>query len=693
MHSGDTFRRSLEEPPPFREMEKHQEPEDKTKEKVILHQGGDFHHLDLNLLPLEKEMHNINNATNQKASGEEQEIQIALHLGKNDNYVQANESDTKIYQFHNVLPNFYLSINESLSQVVTVTRNLSGESRHFIDNFTHTVLWHDLGLYRNRSKVLVYQHDPGGYAVRDCFLSSSLSKQLIVAQAPLNSLYRKNWELMDRKQREKYEILYGSLSFGACEGRNEECSYAAMIAHPLDRLLQAYWLCNSKPNRTMCRFFRTENITSIRDFLERHGNSLFQKLLYYSRHCRLVGHDEVCIHDNNVYFVLSQEEKTEYLTDILNNVENWFSVVGIMEDLELSLNLISSVLGIDLPQCLSPKYEIPTDFFQIFHRFHHFHPLEHTLLENLRVDDVPYFIAREKLLNDPEVINWISADLDIYARFVEIFRRQVAVYDDLKRLKSVYFSPRIRIPTKSHNLTENNAIDTITTFGSFSNGNYSRNVSCSFIGNRTECTFISDKVLILDVSGNASVGVKMPLFNKTSQPETMISQIGHHGNVSESAMTSHIGRHGNTSDSAMTSHIGRHGNTSESARTSHIGRHGNTLDSAMTSHIGRHGNTSESATSLSNSWKSREKVDTVLTRERSLFEKILLENLERNRKQPIVTTHKPRHTHDYTASDQSADNESLGQTSLPSDELLEHVRGQPFAKYNVFNGKKQENPL
>ena len=93
--------------------------------------------------------------------------------------------------------------------------------------------------YPNRTRVLIYQHDPDdGYAVRDCLLALSIGESEILPPAPLNAIYRKNWESMKREQKAKFDILYGGLSFGVCESLSRECSYAVVISHPLDRLLQ-----------------------------------------------------------------------------------------------------------------------------------------------------------------------------------------------------------------------------------------------------------------------------------------------------------------------------------------------------------------------------------------------------------------------------------------------------------------------
>ena len=445
MHGMDTFKRSLDDAEVYKR-------DRDVGDSIILHKNGDLHHLNVDLLPLKNDDNYVKKQATDgdNQNKQEEEIQIALHLRKKDKYVQAKDSSTKIYQFHQVLPNFYLRINKSLQQVIIETSNFS-ERSSLVKSFTRMVLGPQLAYYRNHSKVLVYQHDSYGYATRDCFLTVAIEKNLYMTSTPLNAIYRKNWEKRDHREREKYDILYGGLSFGVCEGHSQECLYFVMITHPLDRLLQTYWLCRNRINSSFCQFLHTENITNIYDYVEQYGSAFFHKLLYYSRHCRLIGDHEMCIHDNKIYFVLSPEEKAKYLIDILQNLERWFGVIGIAEELQTSLNLISGVTGLDFTKCLSPEHVAPKQFYKFFHKFHNFSSVSEHPPKAMTIDGMSYSTIRELLLNDTRIINWLSADMEIYNKLVELFHIQVSVYNNMKRLMLAYYNPSSD-PHHSHHL-------------------------------------------------------------------------------------------------------------------------------------------------------------------------------------------------------------------------------------------------
>ena len=86
-----------------------------------------------------------------------------------------------------------------------------------------------------------------------------------------------------------------------------------------------------KFRRRRTRTLEVSNLTKIATFW---STTVIRSFKNYSRHCRLVGQDEVCIHDGNVYFVLWHEKKQKYLKNIIANIEQWFSVVGLVENLQ-----------------------------------------------------------------------------------------------------------------------------------------------------------------------------------------------------------------------------------------------------------------------------------------------------------------------------------------------------------------------
>jgi hypothetical protein len=221
---------------------------------------------------------------------------------------------------------------------------------------------------------------------------------------------------MSKSKKTAFQFLYGPLSFGVCENLDHPCTYINLVDHPVDKALQTYYLCNLNNSLPLCAVTKiAETDTSATQFIVRQGSIFFQKLLYYSRHCKLVGQDEVCIHDPQTFFLLSHQDKMAYLADILENIENWFSVVGLMEHYEESINLFNFALGWNLTRCALPPKKFP-DFSEIL------------------IDGEPYSKVRESLLTNSQVLKSLGYDLAIYAKLEDIFMRQIKVLDLMSTL-------------------------------------------------------------------------------------------------------------------------------------------------------------------------------------------------------------------------------------------------------------------
>ena len=95
-----------------------------------------------------------------------------------------------------------------------------------------------------------------------------------------------------------------------------------MVKHPIDRILTVYNVCQKNASSVLCHFnkLNVQNMT-LQQFIKVQGSSFFRKLLYYSKHCKLVDHDEICLPDTKTSFVLTTRERRIYLENILENLE------------------------------------------------------------------------------------------------------------------------------------------------------------------------------------------------------------------------------------------------------------------------------------------------------------------------------------------------------------------------------------
>ena len=305
-------------------------------------------------------------------------INIALHIGNNRSYQKVNSSQFTVYQHMNTLQNYFLVANQS-------------------KNDSH------LSVYSDAVRVFLYQHEWGGYACRDCYKKLSSKAGLKVRSTPLNSVYRHEWDKLPVRKRRQFDVLYGSLSFGVCESVNRPCNYMVLVPHPIDRVLQIYLHCKNNSSSAFCHFDKL-NITkmSLSRFIKNQGSGFFKKLLYYSRHCRLVGEDELCLKD--AAFSFSTDEKQIHLKHILDNLHKWFSVVGLVEHYSQSMQLFQSVFKQNYTSCPSPKFEQKDELF---------------------------LQLRQKIEKDKQSLKYLHADIAIYKRFEQIFQQQLEIYTRL----------------------------------------------------------------------------------------------------------------------------------------------------------------------------------------------------------------------------------------------------------------------
>ena len=337
-------------------------------------------------------------------------INIALHIGNNQSYEKVNSSQLTVYQHFNTLHNYFLVMNKTIlaagstsSTTTTITTTTTTTSLTSLSTNASLLS----AAYTSAVRVLLYQHEWGGYGCRDCVKLLAQAAGLPIPDSPLTTAYRQEWDKSTVKRKQRYKILYGSLSFGVCEKILKPCNYFVMMPHPIDRILQVYHYCKQGYNRTtnFCHFDKLNftNLT-LSQFIRNQGSGFFKKLLYYSRHCRLVGDDEVCLKD--AAFSFSSIERQVLLNHILDNLHKWFSVVGLVNRYNESMELFEYVYKQNFTSCPLPEFEDKSeDYIALYKR-----------------------IEKDKL-----AMKYLHADIAIYNRLEEIFQQQLEIYRDLTR--------------------------------------------------------------------------------------------------------------------------------------------------------------------------------------------------------------------------------------------------------------------
>ena len=452
----------------------------------LIERVGDTLNLDVSHL---KEILNSNTSRSIRSADKESQINIAVHLGRNTSYERfVNNSGIQVISYQNVMPNFFSVIVPWKSTPVNASKHCQGDcgadtillkttnisqnessvfpkyvkshsqlleslpflkTNNITENFNMSQFKQSRAQYSAATKVFLYQHEMGGYAMRDCFKSATKKAGLNLLAVPLNQAFRQEWDFVPENKRSKFQALYGSLAFGVCENIKRPCLYATMMTHPLDRILQVYFQCRQNASQNLCNFYRSSNITQgdILSFIKVTGNSYFKKLIYHSKQCRLIGEDEICIQDGKASFILSQSERKAYLQNVLKNMDKWFAVIGLIEHYKESLKLFEYVFGEKYTECAT--------YMSVFHQ-NNYHPSvpvnsTTTFKGTSRKDRVAKRVLksdimalRTKLLTDSRVVQWLYADLAIYDKATAIFSKQWAVYRKLHNVStSVKIVPKL----------------------------------------------------------------------------------------------------------------------------------------------------------------------------------------------------------------------------------------------------------
>ncbi|XP_033097013.1 uncharacterized protein LOC117101206 [Anneissia japonica] len=227
----------------------------------------------------------------------------------------------------------------------------------------------------------------------------------------------------------EYDILIGDTAFGVCEDLAKPCAYVTMMRDPYERIVSSYLYCRRKRTNPLCRALSPWK-ASINEWAIHLGNYFFQQLIFHPKFCNKF-HEyyypagfkhEFYISQPSWFrqkvilsYMITEQQKETLITYCLENLENWFAVVGITEYYDLSQNMIETVFGIPLNQsCAGISSQNVGKHSHLL--------IQHN--ENAIDDSLSFSNLIAKLKQDDSVTHAIKADLRIYARFKKIFEQQ-----------------------------------------------------------------------------------------------------------------------------------------------------------------------------------------------------------------------------------------------------------------------------
>lgn len=296
--------------------------------------------------------------------------------------------------------------------------------------------------YRHGNIVFLHHNKAGGITIRKCLntLGHDSGNGVNVSSNVISYRYmNREFDYWKHAQRTKKRMaLYGGYAFGVCDMMNDgrPCSYFTMIRDPYDRAISAYLHCQKNTSKDQLCTALKANEVSVVDWALHHGSFFFRQLIInvavcngsyddseYLRNLDDIPHkfsgDVVpCWFKHKVLLqrMLTERERDRLLQHLLDNLENYFSVIGLLEHFDLSLAMLQHVYHIPFRDQCSDSHYNEGKFRKVN--------------QEIEAKELVAKLKRE-LLSDPLVNQSLHADILLYKKAHTIFNRQMQVYNYL----------------------------------------------------------------------------------------------------------------------------------------------------------------------------------------------------------------------------------------------------------------------
>ena len=210
--------------------------------------------------------------------------------------------------------------------------------------------------YRTGAIVFLHQHRSAGSAFTNC-LSNISRTHNFVQSASFTSNKRYHFDnslTFSQDHFERIKIITGQFSFGLCNTYKRPCSSFTIFRDPLQSAMSSYEFCKSALEDEQCRVLNA-NTVSLRDWILHHGSTTFNALSFNSDWCKL----EAGKTDNvpcwkqhkNQMDGLHFQERDNVLQYMIDNMENWFSMIGLFEKLSETVAMLENAYMLPFSQC------------------------------------------------------------------------------------------------------------------------------------------------------------------------------------------------------------------------------------------------------------------------------------------------------------------------------------------------------
>ncbi|XP_063952222.1 uncharacterized protein LOC129257977 [Lytechinus pictus] len=322
------------------------------------------------------------------------------------------------------------------------------EKHRFLPNFF--LLWDKeksptLSSYSEGNIIFLHHNKAGGISIRKCMQAVGPESGLNVSRNVFSYRYTaREFDYWKHAARTKQRMgLYGGYSFGVCDvitdGR--PCSYFTMIRDPYDRAVSAYLYCSKNASKDqLCTALRASEV-SVVDWAIHHGSFFFRQLVFNPAVCNgsydnspyLGNFDDFphkfasdvipCWFKHKVLLqrMLSEKERLDLLKHVHDNLENYFAVIGLLDNFDLTMGMLQHVYHVPFRDRCADTHKNQGRFRK--------------RRQKIEADLLVAKLKRE-LLADPRVNASLHADLVLYEKAKQIFNRQKEVFKYLTKTTS-----------------------------------------------------------------------------------------------------------------------------------------------------------------------------------------------------------------------------------------------------------------
>ncbi|XP_070571721.1 uncharacterized protein [Ptychodera flava] len=299
--------------------------------------------------------------------------------------------------------------------------------------------------YKDGAIVFVHNQKSGGTTIKSCMRTLLQA----IGQGPPKVIGNVNaatyYSLLLFKGRDMNltrHFYVGDSTFGLCEYASKPCSYFTVLRDPYERVISAYNMCHFL-RAQQCRV-RDAGRVPINEWVIHQGSFFFRQLLvnnefftekynhFVEKYQRSTANSSKPAQlptwwKNEIILkhFITTSQKAVILQYVLENLENWFAVIGMTSEYDMSLKLIEEVY--DLPfytNCAGMK-ENAVYPYEVHNQADASNLTRDQIVERLK----------SQLQSDPKVRDALYFDLEIYEKAKYIFGRQKEAYERLRKRK------------------------------------------------------------------------------------------------------------------------------------------------------------------------------------------------------------------------------------------------------------------